>query len=404
MTYIVWRRMFFHPSAFVCLLSLFLLQPGIIRAQDDQASVLKKVVIDPGHGGRDPGATGAKSKEKDIVLDISLKVGKMIREQFKDVEVIYTRDRDVFIELDKRGDIANKAHAGLFISIHANASKKKTPYGAETFVMGSSKSSENMEVAKRENEVILIEDDYSTRYEGFDPNSPESYIYFSLLQNSYLNQSLGFAAELQEQFKNSAKRYDRGVKQANFLVLWKTTMPSVLVELGFISNLEEERFMNSAAGKEKLATSIFRAFCSYKAKIENRSSFHPGEHAASIDQPKADSAPASTKPQQAAEQVSDQAQSVASEKIEFCVQIATSSKPMDTGPNNFKKYRGVERIQTSKNFFKYIVGRTADYATVQETAKKVKADFRDAFVVSIVDGKIYPVAEGLKLIHPYSGQ
>lgn len=328
----------------------------------------------------------------------------MIREKFKDVEVIYTRDRDVFIELDKRGDIANKAHANLFISIHANANKKKTPYGAETFVMGPSKSSENMEVAKRENEVILIEDDYSTRYEGFDPNSPESYIYFSLLQNSYLNQSLGFAAELQYQFKNSAKRYDRGVKQANFLVLWRTTMPSVLVEVGFISNLEEEKFMNSAAGKEKLATSIFQAFYSYKSKIENRSSFRPGEHAVSIDQSKADSVPASAEPQQAAAQVSDPPKAAASKKIEFCVQVATSSKPMDTDPNNFKKYRNVERIQTSKNFFKYIVGRTADYAAVQETAKKVKADFKDAFVVSIVDGKIYPVAEGLKLIHQNSGQ
>jgi N-acetylmuramoyl-L-alanine amidase len=399
MMYIVWRRMFFYPYIFLCTLFLILLQTGIAHAQNDQGSVLKKVVIDPGHGGRDPGALGTKSKEKDIVLDIGLKVGKMIREKFKDVEVIYTRDRDVFIELDKRGDIANKAHAHLFISIHANANKKKTPYGAETFVMGTSKSSENMEVAKRENEVILIEDDYSTRYEGFDPNSPESYILFSLMQSSYLNQSLGFAAELQNQFKNSAKRYNRGVKQANFLVLWKTAMPSVLIEVGFISNLEEEKFMSSAAGKEKLATSIFQAFCSYKSKIEDRSAFRPGEHVTGTDQPKEDSTPVATKPQQATEPVSDETKTPASKKIEFCVQIATTSKPMDTDPDDFKKYRGVERIQTSENFFKYIVGRTGDYATVQETAKKVKADFKDAFVVSIVDGKIYPVAEGLKLIN-----
>ncbi len=396
MMYIVWQRMFFHPYIFLCIFFLVLLQTGIIHAQNDQGSVLKKVVIDPGHGGRDPGALGAKSKEKDIVLDIALKVGKMIREKFKDVEVIYTRDKDVFIELDKRGDIANKAHANLFISIHANANKKKTPYGAETFVMGTSKSSENMDVAKRENEVILIEDDYSTRYEGFDPNSHESYILFSLMQSSYLNQSLGFAADLQNQFKSSAKRYDRGVKQANFLVLWKTTMPSVLIEVGFISNLEEEKFMSSAAGKEKLATSIFQAFCSYKSKIEDRSAFRSGEHTVSIDQPKADSTPATAKPQQATEPVT---KSTASKKIEFCVQIGISSKPMDTDPNNFKKYKDVERIQTSENFYKYIVGRTNDYATVQETAKKVKVDFKDAFVVSIVDGKIYPVAEGLKLIN-----
>ena len=391
--YIVWYRIFISQCLFFCM--LFFLQVEIAHAQDDKGSALKKVVIDPGHGGRDPGASGAKSKEKDIVLDISLKVGKMINEKYPDVEVIYTRKTDVLIDVAIRGEIANKAHADLFISIHANANTKKTPYGAETFVMGNSKSDANMEVAKRENSVILLEDDYSTRYEGFDPKSPASYIYFSLLQNSYLNQSLEFAGEIQEQFRQTAKRYDRGVKQDNFLVLWKTAMPSVLIELGFISNPEEEKFMNSAAGKEKLAVSIFNAFCSYKSKIESRSAFRPGDHPVSIDQPKADSAPA--KPQKEEKPAATE-KSVA-KKIEFCVQIGTSSTPKDTDSDIFKKYKNVERIQTSPNFYKYIVGRTADYATVQETLKKVRSDFKDAFVVSIVDGKIHPVAEGLKLIN-----
>jgi len=352
---------------FVLLLYVY---SGTLHAQDNNGLTLKKVVIDPGHGGRDPGASGARSKEKDIVLDISLRVGKMISEKYPDVEVIYTRKTDIFIELDKRGDIANKAHADLFISIHANSVKpgNRCPSGAETFVMGDSRSAANMEVAMLENSVILLEDDYSTRYEKFDPNKVESYITFSLMQNAHLNQSLDFAAELQTQFKSSAKRTDRGVKQANILVLWKTAMPSVLVELGFICNSEEERFMISAAGKEAFASSIFKAFSSYKAKIEDRSSFRQTDQTAN---PK---------------------------KVEFCIQIATSSRLLDTNPNNFKKLTGVERIKITENSFKYIVGRTTNYATAQETLKKVRADYNDAFVVSMVDGKILSAAEGLKLI------
>ena len=351
------------------------------QSRNDSGKGLNTVVIDPGHGGRDPGAVGARSKEKDIVLDISLKVGNMITDKYPDVKVIYTRKTDVFVELDKRGDIANKAHADLFISIHANANPKKSPYGTETFVMGNSRSAENMEVAKRENSVILIEDDYSERYEGFDPNSSESYIYFSLLQNAYQNQSLSFAAEIQDQFKILAKRADRGVKQANFLVLWKTTMPSVLVEVGFISNTEEEKYLISKEGKERLAESVFRAFCIYKTKIEDRSSFRSSAHA------NGKSASATESPAAKADPV-----------VEFCVQIATSSKPMDTNPNNFKKHKNVERVQMSADFYKYIVGRTKDYAAVQETLEKERVDFKDAFIVGIVDGKIIPVGEALKLM------
>ena len=391
---IVLHRIFFYPYVVLFMIILLFLQIQPIHAQNDHGSMLKKIVIDPGHGGRDPGALGAKSKEKDIVLDIALKVGKMINDKYPEVEIIYTRNTDTFVELDKRGDIANKAHANLFISIHANANKKKTPYGAETFVMGSSRSEANMEVAKLENSAILLEEDYSTRYEGFDPNSPESNIYFSLLQNSYLNQSLNFAAEIQHQFKNSAKRYDRGVKQANFLVLWKTSMPSVLIEVGFISNTEEEKFISSAAGKEKLATSIFNAFSSYKSMIEGRSSFRPVDDFSIVEQVETDSTPTQ---QQKSNQPAEK--KTVSKKIEFCIQIAASSKSIDTSPNNFKKHKTVERIQVSPNLFKYIVGRTSDYATVQETLKKVQADYKDAFVVSIIEGKIYSVAEGMKIIN-----
>ena len=345
----------------------------MVNAQDTQKSALKKVVIDAGHGGKDPGALGSKTKEKDIVLDISLKLGKMITDKYPDVEVIYTRKTDVFVEHYKRSDIANKAHADLFISIHANSASGRCPSGTETFVMGNTSSAANMEVAKRENSVILLEDDYSTRYAGFDPTKPESYIIFGLHQNSYMNQSINFAGEIQSQLKG-AKRNDRGVKQASFIVLWGTAMPSVLVEVGFICNTEEEKYISSAAGKEKIASSIFQAFSSYKSKIEDRSLFLPGEQTAS--QPKPD----------------------ASNKVVFCIQIQNSSRLIDTNPNNFKKYTDVERFAVSENSFKYVVGRTANYAAAQENLKKVRADFNDAFVVSIVDGKIVSAAEGLKLI------
>ena len=367
MMYIVWNRKFFCPYMFLCLFVLCL-YAEVVDAQEN-GSALKKVVIDPGHGGRDPGAVGARSKEKDIVLDISLRLGKMINQKYPDVEVIYTRKTDVFVEHYKRADIANKAHANLFISIHANSAAKgsKCPSGTETYVMGNDKSAANMEVAKRENSVILLEEDYEQRYAGFDPDNPVSYIIFSLMQHSSLNQSLDFAAEIQNQF-GKAKRVDRQVKQAPIFLLHQTAMASVLVEVGFICNTAEESFMNSAAGRETLASSIFQAFSSYKAKIEDRSSFRTGHQTAN------------------------------QKKVEFCIQIATTSAPKDTHPDNFNKYRDVERIQISANNYKYIVGRTTNYATAQENLKKVRADFEDAFVVSIVDGKIIPATEGLKLI------
>ena len=383
----------------ICFFVLFFLQMVTVFAQDNQGSALKKVVIDPGHGGRDPGASGKISKEKNIVLDISLRLGKMINEKYPDVEVIYTRKTDEFIELDKRGDIANKAHANLFISIHANSVKSgsKCPAGAETFVMGNSRSVANMEVAQLENSVILYEEDYSTRYEGFDPKKPESYIIFQLMQNSYLNQSIDFAEEIQYQFKNTAKRVNRGVSQANFLVLWKSTMPSVLIELGFICHTEEEKFMNSSAGKEKLATAIFQAFSSYKAKIEDRSSFRQGD-AAPVKQPEPQTKEPSAKinPNSTTPNEAKPALSASKKLVLFCVQIAATSKPMD--PKNFKKYTDVERFQTGPNLYKYIIGRTANYATAQETLKKARIDHPDAFIVCIVDGKIISLAEGQKLI------
>ncbi|MFO8055355.1 MAG: N-acetylmuramoyl-L-alanine amidase [Bacteroidales bacterium] len=229
---------------------------------------INTVVIDPGHGGGDPGAVGSIYKEKDIVLDISLKLGEYIENEFDDVTVIYTRKTDKFIELWKRTEIANKNQADLFISVHCNAAGARSAYGFETFVMGLHESEKNLKVAKQENAAVLLEDNHQQQYDGFNPNSPEAYIIFSLYQNTFLHQSLEFAEKIQYQFRERVKRHDRGVKQAGFLVLYGTTMPAVLVEAGFLSNPAEEKFLGSEQGQSYISSAIFRAFKDYKTRME----------------------------------------------------------------------------------------------------------------------------------------
>ena len=223
------------------------------------------VVIDAGHGGHDPGAIGRISKEKNINLNVALKLGKQIQKNCPDVKVVYTRTRDVFIPLNRRAEIANDAKADLFISIHTNAlANNRTAKGASTWTLGLAKSDANLEVAKRENSVILYESDYKTRYAGFNPNSAESYIIFEFMQDKYMSQSVHLASLVQKHFRNTCRRVDRGVHQAGFLVLKASAMPSILVELGFISTPEEERYLNTDAGTGTLADGIFRAFLTYK--------------------------------------------------------------------------------------------------------------------------------------------
>jgi N-acetylmuramoyl-L-alanine amidase len=228
---------------------------------------IRTIVIDAGHGGHDTGCLGSDSREKDVALKMALKLGKLIESNCPDVKVVYTRKTDIFIPLIERANIANRAKADLFICIHLN-SGPKAAYGAETFVMGLHKSDDNLNVAKRENAAILLEDNYEKNYDGFDPNSPEANIIFSLYQNQFMQQSLSFAAKIQKQFKENSKRYSRGVKQAGFLVLYKTAMPSVLIESGFLTNDGDQRFLNSDAGQASMAASIYRAFKSYKTELE----------------------------------------------------------------------------------------------------------------------------------------
>ncbi len=229
-------------------------------------------MIDAGHGGKDPGNLGTgryKAKEKDISLEVALMVGSYIQTQFPEIKVIYTRNTDVFIGLDERADIANKADADIFISIHCNAFKNPESSGVETYALGLHRNQENLEVAMKENSAIYMEDDYKVKYEGFDPNSPESIIALTIMQSAYLQQSLAISSYIQEQFKTRVGRKDRGVKQAGFLVLRKTTMPSILIELGFLTNKAEEDFLNTDEGKSYMASAIFRGFKEYKDMVED---------------------------------------------------------------------------------------------------------------------------------------
>lgn len=229
---------------------------------------LKRVVIDAGHGGKDPGALGSYSKEKDIALSVALQVGKYVEQNLPGVEVIYTRKTDVFLDLKERPNIANRNRADLFISIHCNAAGNRGVYGTETFVMGTKNFESNFDVVKRENAVILLEDNYEENYEGFDPSSPESYMMFNLMQKAFLSNSISLASKIETDFATRVNRSSRGVKQAPFYVLWTTSMPSVLIELGFISNVNEEKFLNSKDGQAYLASAIYRSIKAYKEEIE----------------------------------------------------------------------------------------------------------------------------------------
>ena len=232
---------------------------------------VERVIIDAGHGGKDPGALGRFTKEKDIALKIALKLGEIIATNLPDVEVIYTRKKDTYLTLHERAMVANEANADVFISIHCNWISKPSIHGTETYVMGLHKSEEHFEVAKRENSVILLEENADEVYQGFDPSSPESYILFSLNQSAHVHNSLDLAARVEEQFKTRAQRKSWGVKMAGFWVLWETSMPSILVETGYLSNSREERMLNSATQQSYIASAIFRAFRDYKDNLEGMS-------------------------------------------------------------------------------------------------------------------------------------
>ncbi len=249
----------------IVIIIICLLLPFALQTAEAQAQNAFTLVLDAGHGGKDPGALGKKGKEKNINLAVTLAVGKLVEQNLKDVKVIYTRKTDVFVELNERAAIANRAKADLFVSIHTNALPKGAQgHGSETYTLGMHRAADNLAVAKRENSVIMLENDYENRYEGFDPKSAESYIIFEFMQDKNMEKSVNLATLIQQQFR-SAGRIDKGVHQAGFLVLRNTSMPSCLIELGYISTASEENYLVSDRGVNELAMSIYQAIKKYKA-------------------------------------------------------------------------------------------------------------------------------------------
>lgn len=407
-----------------------------------------KVVIDAGHGGKDPGCNTKRNKEKNITLSLALMLGNLIETNCPDVKVIYTRKSDVFVELHKRAKIANESKADLFISVHVNANKSPKPYGFETFVMGLHKSEANLSVAKTENASILLEDDYSAQYDGFDPNSSESNIIFSLFQNAFLEQSLNLAAKIQNEVKIKTQLEDKGVKQAGFLVLYKTVMPGVLIESGFLSNPKDEAIISTKKGQLKVAKALYNAFRKYKSDLEgtvyvedNNSTFVENQSTIDIDtlenneivenndidtlknnyyhqvkdidtivvvdnkgntqivNPKSVYVKANTDSIKINNnQVSTNDNVIEKEEVFLSIQIATSSKKI---PLNASQFKGLKNIYEYKldGIYKYTYLKFYDLETANKELKFIQSKgFKDAFVVAFANNKRVTPSEALKLL------
>lgn len=380
---------------FLLLTIAFAVAPTPLAAQQ-KTFVL---VLDPGHGGKDPGAVGRKAREKDVVLSVSKLVGNLVEKNMDDVNVVYTRKTDVFIPLEKRAQIANDSHADMFISIHCNAAENRSAYGAETFVLGLAKSKANLDVAMKENSVIMLEDDYKTRYQGFDPNSVDSYIMFEFMMDKYLENSVLFATDIQKQFAGPLKRLDRGVRQAGFWVLHRTASPSVLVELGFLSNYQEELFLASDKGQQDMARAIYNAFVHYKKDHDRKMGYtvRPGQYKIIEDTPvesTANNVPA-VEPTETA--VEDPASTVNSQLPVFKLQIRASATSLPLNSPEFKGQKNVDSFREG-GMYKYTVGAETDYSKINALRKQLSSKFPDAFVIAFVGDKKISVNEALKLI------
>lgn len=357
------------------------------------------VVIDAGHGGHDYGAIGKKTNEKSINLGVALKLGKMIKKNMDDVKVVYTRDGDYFKELQERAEIANKAHGDLFISIHTNSVDKKnkrrtTIKGTATYTLGLHKSAENLAVAKRENSVMMLEDDFSATYCGFDPNSTESYIIFELSQNQHMEQSIDFASKVQSEMVATAGRQNNGVRQAGFWVLAKTGMPAVLIELDFICNPVSEAFLASEKGQNKFAKSIFNAFKSYKASYDRKSGkikesrddkpdkvreVEVEEISPSGDEYLADDSYTGT----GDGSVDDV---VAEDEVHYKVQFLTYPSRLKDNASQFKGLKDVDSYRDG-SMWKYTVGNFKTLDEAKKEMRRVRKKFSDAFIITTRGGK-----------------
>lgn len=362
------------------------------------------IVLDAGHGGKDPGNLGTgryKDREKDIALEVTKKVGRLIEEQLKDVKVVYTRTGDSFVELQGRTAIANRAKADLFISIHCDAFTDPSAHGSCTIVMGKDHGDENMRVAMQENSVITLEDNYEEKYQGFDPSKPETYIALTLYQNAFLEQSISLATKIQSQFRERVQRKDRGVKQQPLYVTSRTTMPAVLIELGFLTNRPEEDFLNSAQGQDYMASAIFRAVRDYKSEreaIEKRSAGkNPLPLPKAEDQPAISSGTKETPSRSGSAENKFTAPQPEKPQVYFAIQLATSAEKKSTDPSNFKGLEGVELLEEN-GLYKYLQGQYSNYQEAKDAQDLARKNgFSGAFVVGFVNGKKVSVTEALKL-------
>ncbi len=371
---------------------ILMLLTGALTSAYSQNNYVKTVVIDAGHGGKDPGAVGKFSYEKDIALKIALKTGGYIKQYFPGVKVIYTRKSDKFVELYRRAQIANEAKADLFISIHCDAFKNPKVRGSSTYIMGLHKTQANLEVAKKENGAILLEDNYEDHYEGFDPNSLEGYIALAMSQTGYRGNSILLASKVQNQMRDRVGMKDRSVREAGLLVLYKSAMPSILVETGYISNPTEEKFLNSKDGQTFLASAIYRAFKAYKNEVEKNNV------QASVSENKIVGKPEQEKETAVVEtKLEHQPKTDDSSSLYFAVQVKSNPTKLSLNDKTFKglnvfeyKYKGVYRYGTFKitNFNK----------AKQRMRELRKQGFKDAFVVAIDNGQRIPVAQALEIL------
>jgi N-acetylmuramoyl-L-alanine amidase len=377
-----WKKNKLSSMNSVIFAILVLLIQGSLWAQNTQNGLesIKTVCIDAGHGGKDPGCLGSHSNEKTVCLNMALKLGDMIKKKYPHIKVVYTRDKDVFVELDDRAKIANKNNADLFICIHAN-SAGPSAYGAETYVLGLHRTDAQQKIAERENSTILLEDDKGEKYKDFDM-SPDAIIARQLQLSVFLNHSITFASKIQAEFKRIG-RYDRGVKQAGFLVLYKTTMPSVLIETGFLTNPNEEKFLSDTASQTKMAEAMFVAFQKYKNQLEGIDEMTGVKNPTPIVENK------NSKTNEVIETKND--------KITFRVQIETSDTKIPVNSSRFKNLKVFEYQQDG--LYKYTVGEFEnDYEKSNNYKNELREQgFKHAFVVAFQHGERISLEKGIKL-------
>jgi len=371
---------------------------GLFSVENRAQSKTFTVVLDPGHGGKDPGTIGTKRYktifEKDIVLAVALEVGKVLENEIPDIKVIYTRKTDVFVELHKRGEIANKADANLFMSLHINAASPSA-YGTETYILGVHRNASNLAVAKMENDVILLESNYEKHY-SYNPNDPSSLIGLTLMQEDYLDQSIRMAKILENSFYEVGKRHSKGVKQAGFVVLHQSYMPSVLAEIGFLSNKEEEDFLRSEHGQEKIVNSIVHAIKKYKSELEQNGVSESSVEIIHNNKEETSEVAVLNGEKESTETIPTNKNNRIFDGIIFKVQIASSIKNIETKSANFKGLKNVERIKSGNNF-KYYVGKTSNYDEILKLKEKaLSAGYSDCFIVAFKGGERITVNDVLK--------